>query len=207
MAGSDETFLQKLTRAFATLEAQSSVSTRDFTDAIETMFPVFDHLGTVFHFAKGEMNTKKDSLQKVQHQLPTLDAVVAADKKSNTVTKKNSGSRNLHRLLTAVLFVSGLLQNMAKNSATTLRQAASEAYDATLAPVHTYFVRTAVKASLYLLPDRATFLHSIGETEETAKVRAAGFVPKVGTFVERVMHLYDGTSMPASDVRFLPSAS
>ena len=41
---------------------------------------------------------------------------------SNTVTKKNSGSRNLHRLLAAVLFVSGLLQNMAKNSATTLRQ-------------------------------------------------------------------------------------
>ena len=38
-------------------------------------------------------------------------------------------------------------------------------------------------------------------------MRAAGFVPKVGTFVERVMHLYDGTSMPASDVRFLPSAS
>ena len=43
-------------------------------------------------------------------------------------------------------------------------QAASESYDATLAPVHTYFVRTAVKASLYLLPDRATFLRSIGET-------------------------------------------
>ena len=43
-------------------------------------------------------------------------------------------------------------------------QAASQAYDATLAPVHTYFVRTAVKASLYLLPDRATFLNSIGET-------------------------------------------
>ena len=46
MAGTEETFLQKLTRAFAALEAQSSVSTRDFTDAIETMFPVFDHLGT-----------------------------------------------------------------------------------------------------------------------------------------------------------------
>ena len=45
-----------------------------------------------------------------------------------------------------------------------IAQAASEAYDASLAPVHTYFVRTAVKASLYLLPDRATFLQSIGET-------------------------------------------
>jgi hypothetical protein len=43
-------------------------------------------------------------------------------------------------------------------------QAASDAYDATLAPVHTYFVRMAVKTSMYLLPDRATFLASIGET-------------------------------------------
>jgi len=29
----------------------------------------------------------------------------------------------------------------------------------------------------------------------------------VDAFVARVMHLYDGTSMPTSDVRFLPSAS
>ena len=43
--------------------------------------------------------------------------------------------------------------------------------------------------------------------EETAKVRAAGFVPKVDVFVARVMHLFEGTSMPQSDVRFLPSAS
>ncbi len=43
-------------------------------------------------------------------------------------------------------------------------QAASDAYDATLAPVHTYFVRMAVKTSMYLLPDRATFIASIGET-------------------------------------------
>ena len=43
--------------------------------------------------------------------------------------------------------------------------------------------------------------------EETAKVRAADFVPKVDVFVARVMHLFEGTSMPQSDVRFLPSAS
>ena len=43
-------------------------------------------------------------------------------------------------------------------------QAASDAYEATLAPVHTYFVRMAVKTSMYLLPDRATFIASIGET-------------------------------------------
>ena len=38
-------------------------------------------------------------------------------------------------------------------------------------------------------------------------MRAGDFVPKVDVFVERVMHLFAGTSMPQSDVRFLPSAS
>ena len=38
-------------------------------------------------------------------------------------------------------------------------------------------------------------------------MRAEDFVPKVDVFVERVMHLFAGTSMPQSDVRFLPSAS
>ena len=43
-------------------------------------------------------------------------------------------------------------------------QAAGEAYDATLAPIHTYLVRMAIKGSIYLLPDRATFISQIGET-------------------------------------------
>lgn len=38
-------------------------------------------------------------------------------------------------------------------------------------------------------------------------MRAGQFAPKVDVFVERVMHLFAGTSMPQSDVRFLPSAS
>ena len=42
---------------------------------------------------------------------------------TNTVTKKNSGARNLHRLLSAVSFVANLLQNLAKDPATTLHQA------------------------------------------------------------------------------------
>lgn len=45
MAKKEEPFLEKLTRAFGNLEAQSKVNTKDFTDAIEKLFPVFDHLG------------------------------------------------------------------------------------------------------------------------------------------------------------------
>ena len=44
------------------------------------------------------------------------------------------------------------------------REAANEAYTTTLAPIHTYLVRAAVRTSMFLLPDRTAFLKSIGET-------------------------------------------
>ena len=49
MPAKEEKFLEKLTKAFSVLEKQSSVSTKDFIDAIEKLFPVFDHLGESFH--------------------------------------------------------------------------------------------------------------------------------------------------------------
>ena len=57
-----------------------------------------------------------------------------------------------------------ILPDIQRFVACTCAQAASEAYDATLAPIHTYLVRMAIKTSIYLLPDRATFIASIGET-------------------------------------------
>ena len=41
---------------------------------------------------------------------------------TNTVTKKNSGARNLHRLVSAVSFVANLLANVVKDPTCTLRQ-------------------------------------------------------------------------------------
>lgn len=38
------------------------------------------------------------------------------------VTKKNSGARNLHRLVSAVAFIANLLQNVVKDRQVTLRQ-------------------------------------------------------------------------------------
>ena len=46
----------------------------------------------------------------------------------------------------------------------TLRQAAAEAYDATLSNMHGYMVRMAIKTSMYMLPNRDQFLASIHET-------------------------------------------
>lgn len=43
--------------------------------------------------------------------------------------------------------------------------------------------------------------------EVTAKEHAAKFVPAVEELIVKVLTLYDGTPMPASDVRFLPSSA
>ena len=43
--------------------------------------------------------------------------------------------------------------------------------------------------------------------EESARVHAAQFVPAVEELIVKVMALYEGTTMPASDVRFLPSSA
>ena len=80
------------------------------------------------------------------------------------MTVKNSCSRNLHRLLSSVSFISSLLQNLESSSSCTLHTAAANAYNGTMAQIHTFFVRTAVKTSMYTLPTRQGFLESIGET-------------------------------------------
>ena len=83
---------------------------------------------------------------------------------AGTVTTKNSCSRNLHRLLSSISFISSLLQNLAADKACTLHTATASAYSSTMAPMHNFFVRTAVKGGMYTLPTRAGFLQSIGET-------------------------------------------
>ena len=43
--------------------------------------------------------------------------------------------------------------------------------------------------------------------EESARVHAATFVPAVEELIVKVLALYEGTTMPASDIRFLPSSA
>lgn len=83
---------------------------------------------------------------------------------AGTVTVKNSCSRNLHRLLSSISFISSLLHNLGSSSSCTLHTAASNAYNGSMAQIHNFFVRTAVKTSMYTLPTRQGFLDSIGET-------------------------------------------
>lgn len=83
---------------------------------------------------------------------------------ANTVTKKNSLARNLHRLRTAVHFIMRIMSLLAKDREMALSSAVAEAYQDTLGPYHSTVVRGTCQAGFLLLPTRATFLSSIGET-------------------------------------------
>ncbi|KAK9824662.1 hypothetical protein WJX72_012151 [[Myrmecia] bisecta] len=200
--GAQGVFLPQLTAAFKSIDPTHTISTEEFANACERILPIFDHLGTVFGFARSELATKRESIKSVAPRLKTLDEVVAADVKANTVTVKNSASRNLHRLVSAIGFIQTLLANLASDPSVTLRGAASDAYNATMAPIHSYLVRKAVQASMFTLPSRDHFLQSIGETEITAKQHAEEFNPVANTIIARVEKLYP-VKMPRSDTQWI----
>ena len=147
------------------------------------------------------------SLVAVQDTLSTLQAVIDADVAANRVTVRGSAARNLHRLATGLAFAAELLAALAADASTPLRTAASAAYGKTLATYHTALLRAGVKASTYLLPDRAAFLRSLGETEASAREEVEGaLVPALRAVVAAVEALFVGVAaMPVSEVRFLPS--
>lgn len=197
--GTTGTFLHKLSIAFKAVDTGNDVPTHGFAQACKAILPVFDNLGAVFSLTKSEFTAKQESLEKIAPQLSTLSAVIAADKKAGTVTVKGSPSRNLHRLLASISFIAMLLQNLGADPKCTLHTAAANAYSGSMAHMHNFVVRTAVKASMYTLPTREYFLKSIGETEASAKAHAGVFVPQAKALIAKVERLFGGVSMPRSD--------
>jgi hypothetical protein len=197
-------FILELASAFEVISNETSIPTEAFCQCCDKVLPFFSYLGSVFYIAKSEFESKKHSLVGVASTLITLDAVLAADKEADTVTIKNSCSRNLHRLMTSFEFILQLLTLLVSDANMTTREAASTAYDATLAEAHTFVVRAGVKAGLLALPSREHFLHSIGETEESAKQNAVAFCKVAEKVIQQINNLYDG-KMPQSDVWFWPS--
>ncbi|KAK9866609.1 hypothetical protein WJX84_000733 [Apatococcus fuscideae] len=191
--------LPPLVKAFSDIDTSGKVTTQHFVDAIAKTFPFFDHLGTVFYFAKNEMEQKRETLVQAIKSCPTLDDVVAKDKQDKTATVKNSCTRNLHRLLYAVSFISELLSQLTKTANANMRTAAFEAYAQTLSNIHPFLVRTGVKASIYMLPTRESFMQSIGETDESTKAQAAELAPVAKKLVMKVESLFTGINMPKSE--------
>lgn len=205
MAAANPHFLSTLVHSFVLLETQDSVKTADFVAACNNLLPIFDGLGSIFAaFPKADLQAKANSLHEIQGQLETLFEVVDADKQAGTITQKGSRGRNLQRLVIIQDFVRHIFVNLLADPAKLFRVAVSEAYDVTLGKIHTWAVRTAIKAGLYTLPSTDNFLRSIGETAESGMQKGQKLVDAANPVLQRLYAMYDDISMPGSDVRFLP---
>lgn len=192
-----------------TSKSAPDISTQDFASCCEQMLPFFDHLGPVFHVARSEFQGKLETLKHQAGSKPLLKDVVAADKAAKVATVKNSATRNLHRLASAIRFIQLLFERLVSSKQSeeagaaaevTLREAASSAYEEALAPIHTMIVRGVVRAGMLTLPSREHFMVSIGETEETALPRAQEVIAACINVHRSVMQLFDDIDMPASNV-------
>jgi hypothetical protein len=133
--------------------------------------------------------------------------MVSADVAAGVSQQRGSTARNLHRVGLALAFLADLLSRLASDAGASLRAAAGAAYAGTLATCHTSILRAGVKAALYLLPDRAAFLASLGEDEAGAAGAADRLVPALRAVVARVERLYGGApAMPVSEVKWIPKA-
>lgn len=221
-----------------TSKSAPNIATREFVECCDTILPFFDHLGPVFHVARGEFQQKLDTLKSQSSEKPLLVDIVEADRRANRATVKNSATRNLHRLAAAILFVKLLFERLlssaqaaaaeaaaatttedaaaggaaaataaaavAAEAHITLREAASCAYEAALAPFHTTIVKGVVRAGMLTLPSKEHFIASIGESEETAAERAREVVSACQEVHSSVSRLFDGIEMPASSVWLWP---
>jgi hypothetical protein len=174
-------------------------------ESAEAILPFFDHLGPVFTVARHEFTSKLATLRDAAGRHRTLSDVVRADAARGAVTVKNSCTRNLHRLVAAISFIKILFERLSRSHATHLREAASDAYEAALAPFHTMLIRGAVRAGMLTLPTREHFLASIGETEESAAPRCAEVIASCEAVIVVVDKLLAGIEFPVSDVWFWPS--
>lgn len=179
---------------------------KDFIHSSEAILPMFDHLGPVFGVARSEFSSKLSSLVGASAKFEHLTAMIAADVAARCATSKNSCTRNLHRLLSAILFTKLLLERLLRSPEVALREAAAEAYEASIAPFHTGLIRGIVRAGMLTLPSREGFLVSIGESEESARPRLEEVIESCTSVIAVTQKLLSGIDFPVSDVWFWPSS-
>jgi hypothetical protein len=91
-SASSSSLHQLATQLRNTSKSAPNIATREFVDCCDTILPFFDHLGPVFHVARGEFQQKLETLKTQSSEKPLLVDIVEADRRANRATVRNSRS-------------------------------------------------------------------------------------------------------------------
>ena len=201
--GEEEKWLPSAAAAFGALNRElaesGSIDLAAYVEALKLIPTMFDYLGSVFGFAK------KDLDEKIKHLLGYCES----RKEGSPVTVKGSivadfdagvhlAGRNpdaiarpLHRVSNSLKFLNLLLQDLLREGNDDhLRVSAQKAFKGSIEYYLAWPVKKAVAAGLYLLPSREAFLKRIGETEETAREPASKLVLATTPILDHVYGVY-----------------
>lgn len=84
----------------------------DLVACCEALLPFFDHLGPVFHVARGELHSKVEAVRAAGPSSHPLHDLVRSDVASRRATTKGSATRSLHRLGGTLLFIKVLFEKL-----------------------------------------------------------------------------------------------
>jgi hypothetical protein len=102
-------------------------------------------------------------LSKAADEFESLPAMIDYDIRNNSVRDGGSHTRNLLRVLRGVDMVRLLFQQILITEGNTLKGPASKAYDQVFARHHSWTIRKAVGAGMFLLPSKSQFLKKLNE--------------------------------------------
>jgi len=185
----------------------AGIATADYADACGHLIHIFELLGPLLAVARSDLDAKVAALRAAASAPggATLGSLLARDLVGGSICR-SCDARHAHRLLLVVRFVQLLVARLAADAAASPSAAAGAAYTESLALIHPWALRAAVRTGMLLgLPGRERFLAAMGETEASAAEHAPAFVAAAARVSDALTSLL-AARLPPDQLRSLYSA-
>ncbi|BBN00167.1 hypothetical protein MPTK1_1g26930 [Marchantia polymorpha subsp. ruderalis] len=188
--------LKEIAEAFSVLAdnvkngQDSGVDIAIFARACDLISILFSSLGIAFKFAEKDYVSKVKDLLDASKEFDNIAAMVDSDIQADKVKQGGSHTRNLLRVKRGIDMVRLLFQHVLTTEGNSLKEPATKAYDQVFAPYHSWPIRKAVAAGMYVIPTKSAYLAKLNEKESSAKQYVQIFVTSAEPVVQYVDDLF-----------------
>ncbi|KAL5999893.1 hypothetical protein ACLOJK_034570 [Asimina triloba] len=189
-------------------DSDSTLNLSQFLSACSLVSVLFGFLGFAFKFAELEYVSKVQDLMEASKTYNTLNDILDHDVHQKTVRQPGSRTRNLRRVRQGLDLVRALFEEFLstkwpemdkaycgpgwalRQSACSLKDAASKAYEQVCAPYHSWAIRKAVGAGMYALPTREQLLLRLNENDNTVEKAMRRYITASSPVIAYIDKLY-----------------
>ncbi|KAJ7169401.1 hypothetical protein O6H91_Y242300 [Diphasiastrum complanatum] len=187
-----QTIAESFHRLAVQLEAgdDAAIEVASFSKACDHVSVLFGCLGIAFKFAERDYVAKVQDLLQASKEFETLQSMLEMDVKQNSVRTGGSHSRNLLRVKRGIDMVRVLFEQILLSEGDSLRECATKAYDQVFALHHSWTIRKAVGAGMYLIPSKSQFLKKLNEDDSSARIHMQEYITVAAPVIKYVENLF-----------------